>query len=542
MKLEVLLGSSLVLFAAGRAHAAPDPWCGKGDNFRISITEGDHFRYNTEADDSADPDALVSVVGALCYAGEDETVKQYHAQLEAARARWSKRLGMIDSDWADAVEYAQLETWRRRTSQIDLDLDHRAWSEYTPVEQFVALRRKTGTAASMLDHDYLADALGTKLTEAGRIAYIYDCVEYDEADPVRWAMCQADIETFDLGKLGAELRADKAHSGADRMTIRLATDKVLHELIPRQRARLEPLEKRDPAYAKLFEIAAGVRKDWAAVVQANAAALDSLSALDDLVAKDVRASKFTGCEDKTRTAFAAAVSAIPATEFASLPMIGPPGTDVDGKWLSLPAQAMNIVMKRPAAYLAGAAYAICAANTSTETAVTAAIGAYVGRVAGFRGPRNAALDALEHAGIELEARGEKLKFPTIARAWLMAGGGRGDAHTAGTGQLSKVTVNGSRIHIEFKPVIVKFQRCTRAVMTNRLIMIMPNGELIYERQCLASAPATENIAHSPMDLDTAVAGGLKVGMVVLVESGIPIAAWTKPDAKLPSIVLGVAVK
>src|SRR5262245_47936563 len=158
-----LILSSLLL--SSTAFAAPDPWCGKAaGKLEVRITSGDDFKI-----EDTDPDAVVKIANALCTTKGDDTMdgqtaRKFHGELEAARERWSKRLGMTDEDWPDAVEYGRVMTSLRNMGTIDIDLEHRAYADLTPVEQYAAMRTNAGASGTpLLDHDYVADALGAKL-------------------------------------------------------------------------------------------------------------------------------------------------------------------------------------------------------------------------------------------------------------------------------------------------------------------------------------------------------------------------------------------
>jgi len=72
--MKVVWCASLLIGLAGAASAAPAPWCGKIDrkiDFRIS--DGDKFNYTSDAEDTADPDAIVNIVGASCARSGDDS-------------------------------------------------------------------------------------------------------------------------------------------------------------------------------------------------------------------------------------------------------------------------------------------------------------------------------------------------------------------------------------------------------------------------------------------------------------------------------------
>src|SRR5439155_16223451 len=165
----------------------------------------------------------------------------FHAQLEAARARWTKRLEMTDDDWADAAVWAVAGVGDRRGGRIQVDVDKKAWSALGPVEQYAGMIRGSARSeTAMLDYAYFADALGTKLTEAGRLGYITHCID-GGSKPVDWAACAPDIAAFDKKKLAAELRADKTARGFEKMVLRLVADDYVHNRLIAHEAEVKKL-------------------------------------------------------------------------------------------------------------------------------------------------------------------------------------------------------------------------------------------------------------------------------------------------------------
>src|SRR5262249_48073456 len=141
--------------------------------------------------------------------------------------------------------------------------------------------------------------------------------------------------------------------------------------------------------------------------------------------------KFDGCLDRTRKAFFAAVSTVPAKDFASLPKLKE-GTGDD---LSLSERAVGLAMKHPLVYLTGAAYVECANNTrGGGTALTSELANYVRANPGFRGPHTATTSAIMDAGVEFEHRAMR----RIDREWFTRGSAHVGSHRAGSGVVGKL--------------------------------------------------------------------------------------------------------
>ncbi len=524
----------VVASATGPARADAPAWC-KGKKLEYtSITNGNgEFLFKTDADDEK-TDAFQNVVAALCTpkAGSDngEAALKYRNELETARQRWAKRFAMTEEDFGDAAEWASAGVGERRGLRIEVDLDKKAWSSLGPVEQFAELTRGSGPSGSaMLDWLYVADALGAKITQAGRLGFISHCID-GNSKAVEWAMCQGDIAALDMAKLNAELRADKAAGGFEKMTIRMIADDYIRHRLPAHAADVKKLTGKDPAYGKLFELADKTRKDWDGLYKTDAALLDLAAAMDDANATKSRHA-LEGCDDKTWKAWQTAVAAIPAKTFAGM------HDDLENMNFMYP-RALAAVLTNVEAYNAAVAYTLCHSDDKGFFSKMLSIG--LSRWPGERGPRNATVVAAMRAGIELDDRDAKLDFPDPYRTWFgpLDGGHSG----GGFGAVSKVKADAKKTHLEFAPVPVKQDQCTKEVTTHRIEMIRDNGDVVYERQCLASKIVTVNHASQPTDVDARFATGLKGGMVVSVIEGVLLAAWPTNGAKQPSIIFGVAVK
>jgi hypothetical protein len=531
MKHVYSLAGSLVLTLAAVAHAGPDPWCGKLDrlaSYSITTPAG-AFKYNTDADDVVDNTGLENVVEALCAPGPDAA--PFHAQLEAARARWSKRLGMTDADWPDAFAFVNQDQYIRRGNEDHIEIGpRRTYSEMGALEQYKLLSYAPGSEGDPRRlRAYSADAFGARLTESGRLGYAQACLVGIVPQPVEWAMCWADAEAVDEGKIFAEVRADKEHDGADRMAVRLNAWKLVHQTLPARRAALTALEKTDAGYAKLFELAAATRKDWAS--HTYGAALDLVSTLDDAVIKNSRDPHVDDCMAQARGQLAAIVASMPAKDLAELVF--------EDKTKKAPAYdvALRDVLETPSGYLTAAALATCSKLTNANSPLAALLGREILHRPGMRGPRTATLTAMMKSGIQPDDRNVTLEYSRTTYPWLAATSDRPDGH----GKVSKVAHHGDLVHVEFSPVMVRVRHCTNEVETGRILGLSSDLRFIYEAKCTAYAYSTENDASRPIDLDTYDGASLKPGMVLDDADGV-IIAWAKANAAKPIVVFGVAVK
>ena len=313
-----IVGGAAALAAtgtAGTAQAAPPAWC-KG---------AAAARPDLQALSSSDTrEVIAAFVAATCGAppGKDESghgqVEGHRAEIEAARQAWSKRLGMTEADWADAVAYAAAQDY-----SIAADFASKTLAQATPIDQYAAIR-KSGDPGAELDAMYSTDMFEPNLSETGRLAFLQTaCLNNGQAAPVdasgmtgtevAWAICQADVERFDAAKLFGELRADTVHGGAIRMKLRIAAYE-LPRRIKDHAAEVQQMLQRDDASKKLFEIATAARGAWAQTTGKNTRLLDLALAMDSAAFTQSR-KQLEGCGAATEAALAEAVSAIPARAF-----------------------------------------------------------------------------------------------------------------------------------------------------------------------------------------------------------------------------------
>ena len=537
-----------VAATAGVAHASPEPWCGGAVHEQFFASRG-NFLYNSDADDVADDTALMNVVGASCQANGEDNAK-FHAQLAAARARWAKRLHMSDADWADAAVWIRLDPTSRGSREI-MPREHASYSEMSPIDQFAQLSHVSWLGAG----SYLADALGPKLTEAGRVAYLQNCLRdkyaspgKDTGGPASWALCWGDVESLDLDKLAAELRSDTTHDGADKMTVRIEAWKLAGQLIPKRRAELD---RADPVYKKLVEIADTARKSWAA--SPDLVAL--VGALEDAHAKQSRSHQVEQCADKSRSALAAQVSALPSTLFAHMPMLpgnggesAPKRVDRRNRSQHKPAddsgaydipshKLLAALVTTPDGYLAADALALCASD-GDATELAEELGRALGDAPSLRGPRGAALAAMLASQLEPDARGEEIEYPKPGTSVKL---GAVQNPMSSRGIIKKLTRHGDTIHIEYDGKNVTATLCNSYRETNHITAIQDDGRLQYERVCDGHETVHYNDAPKPIDVPLVDGAALKPGLTIEYAHGVMM-AWAKTTDARPVVALGIALK
>jgi hypothetical protein len=510
----------VALVALARPAAALPAWCATPDVDRVVSDVNGNVTDALKKDDPVW--ALYYLVGTTCSA--DKEVDAHRRDLDAARAYWSKQLDLTEADWADVAVWSTASQSLRYVSPGQMHIDEKkAWSTYDALDQYMAI----AAPHDREDPHYLADAFGAGLTETGRLAYIWSCLQDGDAAEVRWAMCQPDIAAFDPAKVSPELRASqKGHDGYQRTIVRLA----LWQLRPKLTAHaadVQALRAKDDAYGKLFALSDAARKDWAAHAAGRAPLLALASAMDDARVTGSRKA-LDGCEAKTWDAWKGAVAAMGAKAFDNL-RDDPPGGSL------LLEKATRAIVADPDGYLASVALAICRADASDDV-LAQELGKALERLPGARGPRTAALGAIANAGIVLDDKAATLRFPPIEHDWF---GHASSMLGTGSGVIAKVEAHGTSLHVVFVKKMVKQVQCAESRETSRITQIDANGQLRYEVVCVRNETVTVDKASDPQDVDARYAAGVKPGAFVQIARGVVEGVWPSATATVPSVLLGV---
>jgi hypothetical protein len=530
---------SILALLAGPAAAQTPAWCSAIGNNRVDAS-GDLKRM-LENDDPRN--ALKDLVGASCK--PDGEQREHMAEIVAARDKWSKRLELTEADWADVADYATLGQGERMNGEVRVNTMgqeigigqtlKRAWSSFDALDQWAMINVDAGASGDLsLDKNYLTDALGAKLTETGRLAYIRSCIKSSNKRPVQWAMCQPDIDALDWKKIGAELAAIKTYGGADKIRVRIEADTLKAKLVEHA-ARVKTLTASDPGYAKLFEIAKTARKESEARAKSDAALLELAAAMDDARALNSRKA-FAGCQEKTWAAWKSAMATIPAKKFEGM-------HDEREKAKSFVDEAMGPIINSPSVYLASVALITCMTVGQERDArhdiLVRLLGDSMQRWPGFRGPRTATHSAILGAGITLDDRDAKLEYPDVGRPF---GGGGGSRSGGGSGVVAKLKPAGKLTTVEFKRQMVQQRQCAQTKTLNRITQIRTDGSLVYAYTCVKYETVTVDKADSPQNVNPRYLEGVKPGTFVSIIEDVAVAAWAKPGAPIPTMVFGVALK
>jgi hypothetical protein len=484
-----------------------------------------------DAISNTDPrDALPDLVGVTCW--PDDEAKSRMREIDAARAKWSKAMDLTEADWADVALWAMEQQSSRSNTDISVDFQKKyAWTTLGPLDQFAAIVRglpNNGSGNSYSDYTYLTDALGARLSETGRLGYIIQACLRNNSDAtiVEWAICAPDLALLDKKKMADEIRKDSSRKPFDKMIVRIQAF-FLDAKVKEMSAEWKKGKDKDPAYAKMFDIAAKTRKEWDAIWKSEAAALDLMLAMDDVRQTSSRKLK-EGCVAKTWPAVKAAISKVEAKRFEGF------STDIADSWL---APAIGVVSNSPGGWLALAAYHTCTRDEKDKDSLSSTIGSVLSFLPGYRGPRLAAQAAIMNAGLVLDDSSAKIDYPNIDFRGKFDGmAARGYFATVG-----KITVKGDQAVVAFKPKFEKQEQCASSKSTNRISMISSSGTIYYESICLKWKGVVVDRSPDPQTVDKRYVEGLKPGMNVIISSPMVMAAFNK-GKKSPSIVAGAPVK
>jgi hypothetical protein len=516
-----MVGGVTSLCAAGAASAAPPAWC-RGAPVEPRELSGLSSKNPREV--------VKTFVTAACAPSAESEAQR--GEIEAARQAWSKRLGMTEADWADAVPYAAT----RDDFFVTADVSVKSLAQATPIDQYAVIA-KAAESSSEIDALYAADMFEPNLSEAGRLAFVQAaCLRRAEPTPVdaygmtgteaMWAICQPDLERIDTGKLFAELRADTAHAGAIKMKLRIAGYELATRLADHA-AEVAQMKKRDDANGKLFEIAAGARAAWAAGIGKNAKLLEVVLAMDSAAISQSR-KLLEGCSETTAAALADAVATLPASAFAGL------RDNRDDQAAGFASGAVPVLAGAPAVELA----AIAALRCTPDGELAALLDAIVDTGAPARGPRNAALGKILGAKLTYDKAGAKLEIPRPKPYGSSYPDGGAHPRSAG-GVVKSVKRSGDTLTVELQQVLIRTEDCVRS-HDGKVARIHGDGRIERESVCDKTQVRTHDHTWDPFRVSAKYAAQLVPGAVFSAMGPDVIAVWPSASAKQPSIVLGGA--
>jgi hypothetical protein len=517
--------SALALFPTAAAAGVP-AWC-KDAAFGSE-------RYDLKDLSAREPrDVIITFAKASCAPTPEADAGR--AEIEKARQAWSKKLNMIEADWADSVAYAKSDTRSQKIEYSTKDL-----AAFTPIDQYKALTDgfpQPNGNAPFQDPFYIADVLESQLSEVGRLGFIEECLRIGDASvtsipSVTWALCQIDIDRFDPAKFSDQLRTDTAHGGELRMALRLRLLALPAELKDHE-AAIKKMFAKDETYKKVFEVAAKARAEWTAGPGANARLVALAQAMDGASFAQSRRA-FEGCEDKTTAALTAEISKIPAKAFAGMKDIR------DDPFKGFAAAAGPMLVKLPNVALAAVPFILCHPKSGTAGLLSA----FLQDTPGYRGPRTAGISKVMLEKIVLDDLNARVEYPSFnSRPYS---GGHGAIGSAG-GVIAKIKPTGEVLTVDLEKLLIKRMECVKEHHSKRIERITADGRVDYELICDQMGMVTHDATWGAFKIKKMFAPLLKKGVMFSStghqeEGADVIAIWPSKAAELPSLVLGAAVK
>lgn len=522
------------LVSQGVAAAAP-AWCKDAkfdetdDLADLKATEGDRINY-----------AIRTVVKASCKPGA--SIKGQAAAVEARRKQLSADMGMNDADWADAVAFVN-----NNESAPEIKVSTKDLGTMTPIDQYQVIWDGVDTPGGnhFDDYNYLTDMFEPSLSEVGKFAYIRKCIQVKSVssvggDAVQYAMCQGDIDAFDVTKFGAQLRADTAHDAAQRMQVRAMYYALKAEELPEHKKHLAKIFKEDAAYKKLFDAAKAGRDEWKTTFGADTAGLDLVRKMDSGTFYPSR-KMLEGCQDTTGKALDAAIAkSAPVKTFKNL------GDTRKDPYEGVAKVIGPALAAQPAIYWAAMPYILCQPKTMKADFFAY----YIQESPGFRGPRAAAYTKIMNTSVVLDDPNAKVQYPAFYRPYNRSGGTMGSAGAV----IKSVKAKGDILIAEGENLPVKIDVCTKSHSTGRIERInWSTGDLYYGSVCDKSETKTINDQWQPFEVNKKYASIVKKGVRISIIYGGPpdggkdegsdvIATWPNKTATVPDTIFGVPVK
>jgi hypothetical protein len=504
--------SASVLLASGTAVAGPAAWC-KG-------VEGGKSADMSSLSSKDSRDVIKAFVAVEC--NPTAEVEAHRADIEQARAAWSKRLGMSEADWADAAAWSKVNDY-----DVHGDMSTKNFVEMTPVDQFEAITHAGGDIQGPMDAVYVADIVDAKLSEPGRLALLEYCMKED--NEILWAACQQDFEKFDAAKLYDQLRADTVHGGEIRQKIRMLAYELPAKL-KEHADKVAKLKSDDVGWKKAFEVAATARGEWGAIATKNAKYLALAADLESALVAQSR-SMFEGCDDKTYGALSEAITQVPAKSFEKM-------RDVrDDPFKGFAYKALPIAMKNTAANLAAISVVICNKRPGLSKILAGALTSTPSQ----RGPRNYAISRMADSNIQLDKMNARITWPGMRHPYASG------AYLSSAGAVIKsIKKDGDHLKVESAPLMVTTEDCVQEHKSNKIERVHDDGRVDYELICDKTAKRQHNDAWGDFGISAAYEKVLKPGMMFSCtygeKSSDVIAIWANGNATAPMWLLGGKLK
>lgn len=374
---------------------------------------------------------------------------------------------------------------------------------WTPLQQywFISDKARRDPYIALL----VADELGDKLSQAGRVALIARCWEgkKDATAAALWAACGHEIQAFDANALQKELQREGiGRAGRDEL---LAYAKEKIELAKEYGAAVMEAAKDDPGVAAVVEMGKASREEWKAFASTHGEALALLGNLEDLFRQD-KNGLAGDCIAKTQPAMEKVVRATNWRENDTPKM---------------PNEFyMSLTPNTTEAHIATAAWASCVALVH-EGGKTVYAAAYGRRFR--RGPRTLTISKLFSGEFKPKFASRSLEMASMTKPGGDVFIGSMGMGTPTVAKISKLVKKGEETTIEFDP---RTWGCNDWEQTNKFRGWDSAGTPMYEAKC--KSRGWQDNPQSDVTVATVFTNGLTPGVQVTTEYSFPIVA-TKGD-------------
>jgi hypothetical protein len=406
----------------------------------------------------------------------------------------------------------------------DVKASVRSW---TPIQQYRAMNDSTYGYRDKLGVLVLADGLGDKLSQLGRVALIEYCLEgyATGADAaLLWGACSADVAAFDLTQMAAELKAGRIDDDWSKRII--AGAKVQIDKAKKLGEEVKKAASSDRGLAAVVGLGDAARAEWSAFATAHKDDLAYLEQLEDAVRARKNA-PMPDCYGKVQPAFA---KVLRSTKFP---------TESDSHPLEF---YVNFLPRTTDGYIASLAYGACAMSLdpSGETIYGVLANSIVqinppGIIR--RGPRSLAVAKLFDPSFKPKFDSRDLRlanFEGVSRNIELASRTM-SISTATEGRVASVTntPDGTVLHFEKGAV----DACVDWRETTKVSAVGNDGSIHYERTCAKREKVVNEI--DDVTVPTVFTAGIAKGVDVVTVANFPVTVW-KNNAFVA--ILGVALK
>lgn len=384
------------------------------------------------------------------------------------------------------------------------------YASWSPVQQYKKLLANDSYSSLII-----ADELGDRLSQAGRLAVVRTCFAPAHAaasSAALWAICEADVEALKLDSALAELK--KEGIDKDVRAKVLEDGKKALEHARAVGAAVAAAAKDDPGVAAIVAMGKTARSEWRDFASAHAGELATLAALQDLT-RDNKNGLAKDCVAKTYEPFAKVVR---KTKF-SQGQIGP----------SPLAFYVNSLPKTTEAHIAALAWGACAllvdrSGAAMYTAAGTTIWAtgWGRRARRFlrRGPRSLTLAKLFDEKFEPKFADRSLMMGKMTQPY-------GEYHVGGPGNIdgtpltsvvAKLIKNGDTTTVKGKDY--NGEECANWQDTNKVYSVDSNGTVHYEKKCTRY----ERVRYEASDVVSAPTflNGVTPGLELTAVDGYPV--------------------